>query len=122
MRLNTANIKFSAWDSRRDSSGPFLFLSQSQSTKEDEGVDKSAQIDLDGSAHLPPPVPADKALCIFPGLEQQYISPIGIQHHTEVGSLQCTYLRFGQDCWEDWKTRDHRAILLWGHKKVERVQ
>ena len=44
MRLNPANIKFSAWDSRQDSSGPFLFLSQSQSTEEDEGVDKSVRI------------------------------------------------------------------------------
>lgn len=41
--------------------------------------------------------------------------------HTEVGSLQCLYLRVDR-IWEDCKTRGHWAISLCGHKKAERVQ
>ena len=44
MWLNSAIIKFNAWDSRQDSSGPFFFLSQPQSTTEQEGIDRSIQI------------------------------------------------------------------------------
>lgn len=44
MWLNSANIKFSAWDSSQDSPGPLFFLSQPQSTTEQEAIDRRIQV------------------------------------------------------------------------------
>ena len=44
MWLDSANIKFSAWDSSQDSPGPLFFLPQPQSTTEQEAIDRSIQV------------------------------------------------------------------------------